>query len=79
MKDIGTQFNNADRNDDNAEQEFYSLLRELVMELSDLGGKTNREERSQDPLLGNLIDELLAELLLIDDPVVSLIVERWNV
>ncbi len=72
MEELGTQFNNVERNDNNTEQEFYSLLREVAMELSDLGGKTNREEHSQDPLLGNLIDELLAELLLIDDPVMPI-------
>ncbi len=72
MEELRTQFNNVERNDNNTEQEFYSLLREVAMELSDLGGKTNREEHSQDPLLGNLIDELLAELLLIDDPVMPI-------
>ena len=72
MEELGTQFNNVERNDDNAEQDFFSLLQELAMELSDLAGKTNREEHSQDPLLGNLIDELLEELLLIDDLVMPI-------
>ncbi len=72
MEELRTQFNNVERNDNNTEQEFYSLLREVAMELSDLGGKTNREEHSQDPLLGNLIDELLEELLLIDDLVMPI-------
>ena len=44
-------FNNADPNDDNAEQEFYSLLPELAIELSDLDREAEREEHSPDPFL----------------------------